>query len=295
MDPDEITAYLLRRPQWSASRSSGPGGQHRDKASTRAELSLERRQPGGFWTPILPPGWRGPSAWRLARCASPSRTSAHWRATRRSPPSGCAPAWPRHWHRRHRRAARHARVALPAASGSKPRRAAARSSSCAARRRTRPAEPISRTLADAPEPRVPSVDVMAASSVIDTLADSVVGMRLAHPIRVGLRWAFGRGQDDTRGCRRGCASQTAEGCSPHIARRFPASWPQVPIRTWRVDSALVLRVLRLSRVRDLLLRPLGPSGGVGVARLFGIPLEMCRWRRSGSKSPRRRFWWSPAL
>jgi hypothetical protein len=50
----------------------------------------------------------------------------------------------------------------------------------------RPAEPISRTLADAPEPRVPSVDVMAASSVIDTLADSVVGMRLAHPIRVGL-------------------------------------------------------------------------------------------------------------
>jgi uridine kinase len=27
---------------------------------------------------------------------------------------------------------------------------------------------------------------MAASSVIDTLADSVVGMRLAHPIRVGL-------------------------------------------------------------------------------------------------------------
>ena len=28
--PDEITAYLLRRAQWSASRSSGPGGQHRD-------------------------------------------------------------------------------------------------------------------------------------------------------------------------------------------------------------------------------------------------------------------------
>jgi ribosome-associated protein len=41
MDPDEITAYLLRRPHWSASRSSGPGGQHRDKASTRAELSLD--------------------------------------------------------------------------------------------------------------------------------------------------------------------------------------------------------------------------------------------------------------
>ena len=40
MDPDAITAHLLRRAQWSASRSSGPGGQHRDKASTRAELTL---------------------------------------------------------------------------------------------------------------------------------------------------------------------------------------------------------------------------------------------------------------
>jgi ribosome-associated protein len=41
MDPDEITAYLLRRARWSANRSRGPGGQHRDKASTRAELTLE--------------------------------------------------------------------------------------------------------------------------------------------------------------------------------------------------------------------------------------------------------------
>ncbi|HTD77810.1 MAG TPA: hypothetical protein VK898_09255, partial [Chloroflexota bacterium] len=41
MNPDEITSHLLRRAQWSASRSSGPGGQHRDKASTRAELVLE--------------------------------------------------------------------------------------------------------------------------------------------------------------------------------------------------------------------------------------------------------------
>lgn len=40
MDTHEITAHLLRRAQWSASRSSGPGGQHRDKASTRAELVL---------------------------------------------------------------------------------------------------------------------------------------------------------------------------------------------------------------------------------------------------------------
>jgi len=40
MDADEVTEHLLRRAQWSASRSSGPGGQHRDKASTRAELVL---------------------------------------------------------------------------------------------------------------------------------------------------------------------------------------------------------------------------------------------------------------
>ena len=40
MNSDEITSQLLRRAQWSASRSSGPGGQHRDKASTRAELTL---------------------------------------------------------------------------------------------------------------------------------------------------------------------------------------------------------------------------------------------------------------
>jgi ribosome-associated protein len=50
MEPDEIAEHLLRRAQWSASRSSGPGGQHRDKASTRAELiittdSLEGLEP----------------------------------------------------------------------------------------------------------------------------------------------------------------------------------------------------------------------------------------------------------
>ena len=40
MDADGITEHLLRRAQWSATRSSGPGGQHRDKASTRAEVML---------------------------------------------------------------------------------------------------------------------------------------------------------------------------------------------------------------------------------------------------------------
>lgn len=40
MDPSQVVQHLLREAQWSASRSSGPGGQHRDKASTRAELTL---------------------------------------------------------------------------------------------------------------------------------------------------------------------------------------------------------------------------------------------------------------
>jgi ribosome-associated protein len=38
VDPSAVTEHLLRSARWDASRSSGPGGQHRDKASTRAEL-----------------------------------------------------------------------------------------------------------------------------------------------------------------------------------------------------------------------------------------------------------------
>jgi ribosome-associated protein len=41
MDADALVEHLLRRARWSASRSSGPGGQHRDTASTRAELTLD--------------------------------------------------------------------------------------------------------------------------------------------------------------------------------------------------------------------------------------------------------------
>jgi ribosome-associated protein len=36
----EVVEHLLKSAQWTASRSSGPGGQHRDKASTRAELTV---------------------------------------------------------------------------------------------------------------------------------------------------------------------------------------------------------------------------------------------------------------
>ncbi|MGB2940087.1 MAG: alternative ribosome rescue aminoacyl-tRNA hydrolase ArfB [Candidatus Dormiibacterota bacterium] len=40
-NPEEVTNHLLERAQWSASRSSGPGGQRRDKVSTRAELVID--------------------------------------------------------------------------------------------------------------------------------------------------------------------------------------------------------------------------------------------------------------
>src|SRR5439155_20316213 len=38
---DQVADELLRRAHWSSSRSSGPGGQRRDKVETRAELMLE--------------------------------------------------------------------------------------------------------------------------------------------------------------------------------------------------------------------------------------------------------------
>jgi ribosome-associated protein len=40
VEAGEVVDHLLRTAQWTASRSSGPGGQHRDKASTRAELTV---------------------------------------------------------------------------------------------------------------------------------------------------------------------------------------------------------------------------------------------------------------
>ena len=36
----QVLDVLLERASWSASRSSGPGGQRRDKVSTRAELTI---------------------------------------------------------------------------------------------------------------------------------------------------------------------------------------------------------------------------------------------------------------
>jgi ribosome-associated protein len=40
-DVEAVVRHLLERAAWSASRSSGPGGQRRDKVATRAELTIE--------------------------------------------------------------------------------------------------------------------------------------------------------------------------------------------------------------------------------------------------------------
>jgi ribosome-associated protein len=40
MELSEVLDQVVRAAQWGVSRSSGPGGQHRDKASTRAELTV---------------------------------------------------------------------------------------------------------------------------------------------------------------------------------------------------------------------------------------------------------------
>lgn len=40
MDEGEVVEHLLDGASWAASRSTGPGGQRRDKVSTRAELTI---------------------------------------------------------------------------------------------------------------------------------------------------------------------------------------------------------------------------------------------------------------
>ena len=48
MEVDAVVEQLLKNAEWSASRSSGPGGQHRDKASTRAELTIDLESLAGL-------------------------------------------------------------------------------------------------------------------------------------------------------------------------------------------------------------------------------------------------------
>ncbi|GAC1583989.1 MAG: alternative ribosome rescue aminoacyl-tRNA hydrolase ArfB [Candidatus Dormibacteria bacterium] len=44
----QVVDHLLERATWTATRSSGPGGQRRDKVSTRAELSIPRAATDGL-------------------------------------------------------------------------------------------------------------------------------------------------------------------------------------------------------------------------------------------------------
>ena len=41
METSEVVEHLRERARWTASRSSGPGGQRRDKVETRAELTVD--------------------------------------------------------------------------------------------------------------------------------------------------------------------------------------------------------------------------------------------------------------
>jgi len=40
VEPEDIARQVAERARWTASRSSGPGGQRRDKVETRAELTI---------------------------------------------------------------------------------------------------------------------------------------------------------------------------------------------------------------------------------------------------------------
>jgi ribosome-associated protein len=48
MSADEVAAHVAERAAWSYSRSSGPGGQRRDHAETRAVLTVTTDDLGGL-------------------------------------------------------------------------------------------------------------------------------------------------------------------------------------------------------------------------------------------------------
>jgi ribosome-associated protein len=64
MTPEEVAGHLAARGAWTWSRSSGPGGQRRDHAETRAELTLRARDLGELPHPVAA---RLRDAWGLAR------------------------------------------------------------------------------------------------------------------------------------------------------------------------------------------------------------------------------------
>ena len=52
MTPAEVSAQLAARAEWRYSRASGPGGQRRDHAETRAELVLREEDLEGLPAPL---------------------------------------------------------------------------------------------------------------------------------------------------------------------------------------------------------------------------------------------------
>lgn len=48
----EAAAHILSRAEWTYSRASGPGGQHRDHAETRAELTVREEHLAGLADPV---------------------------------------------------------------------------------------------------------------------------------------------------------------------------------------------------------------------------------------------------
>ena len=52
MTPAEVAALLAGRGLWKYSRASGPGGQRRDHAETRAELTIRREDLEGIPAPL---------------------------------------------------------------------------------------------------------------------------------------------------------------------------------------------------------------------------------------------------
>ncbi len=64
MTPEEVAGHLAARGAWTWSRSSGPGGQRRDHAETRAELTLRAHDLEDLPHPVAA---RLRDAWGLAR------------------------------------------------------------------------------------------------------------------------------------------------------------------------------------------------------------------------------------
>ena len=118
MSPEEVAAHLAERGAWHYSRASGPGGQRRDHAETRAELTIRAAHLEGL-PPDVADRLRERWASTSGRCGSPARPSARASATarrssiasRRRAAAALAPPPPRRRPTRPGRGARERRLA----------------------------------------------------------------------------------------------------------------------------------------------------------------------------------------